>query len=447
MEEFKEKRSLFYSQYFGLSIGIAIIMYLFLFIKQELSFDKFNKNYENIVRVGQTASFDGKNYEWACVPNIVGPIMAKELPEIKAYSRLLSHSFGKTAFINTKTDKFSEKKVYWTDAGIFDIFDIKLLAGNPQTALTAPNKVIISKTTANKYFGEKEAIGQSLKIDNEYTVVVSGVFDDFPSNSTIDAEILGSFSTIGWASKELHWSNASYETYFLLNLGTDLIALGKKFNAVLNSNVTKEERWFKFWLQPLEKVHLYSTHISAASTTRIGDITQIKILIALALAILIIACVNYMNLATAQSQKSQKEVGLSKVMGANRLSLITRFYVESFLMVLFATIMGILILVVALPFFNFIAESNIYFSDLINVQVLLAIVFSILGLSFLAGSYPALLISSFSPLSLFGRKENAMFSAQTIRKGLVVLQFSASIVLIICTLVFYSQLHFMQNKT
>lgn len=431
---------------FGLSIGIAIIMYLFLFIKQELSFDKFNKNYENIVRVGQTASFDGKNYEWACVPNIVGPIMAKELPEIKAYSRLLSHSFGKTAFINTKTDKFSEKKVYWTDAGIFDIFDIKLLAGNPQTALAAPNKVIISKTTANKYFGKKEALGKSLKIDNEYTVVVSGVFDDFPSNSTIDAEILGSFSTIGWASKELHWSNASYETYFLLNQGTDLIALGKKFNAVLNSNVTKEERWFKFWLQPLEKVHLYSTHISAASTTRIGDITQIKILIALALAILIIACVNYMNLATAQSQKSQKEVGLSKVMGANRLSLITRFYVESFLIVLFATIMGIIILIVVLPFFNFIAESNIYFSALINVQVLLAIVFSILGLSFLAGSYPALLISSFSPLSLFGRKENAIFSAQTIRKGLVVLQFSASIVLIICTLVFYSQLHFMQNK-
>ncbi|MCP9766517.1 ABC transporter permease [Lacihabitans sp. LS3-19] len=431
---------------FGLSVGVAIFLFLFIFIKQELSFDKFNKNYDNIVRIGQTASFDGKNYEWACVPNIAGPIMAKELPEIKSYTRFLSHSFGKTAFVNTETDKFSEKKVYWTDAGVFDIFDIKLLSGNPQTALDAPNKVILSKTTANKYFGDKDAIGKSLKIDSDYTVVVSGVYDDFPNNSTLDAEILGSFSTIAWASKELHWSNASYETYFLLNPATDLISLAKKFNTVLYNNVPEGERWFKFWIQPLEKVHLYSTHISESSTTRIGDITQVKILIALALAILIIACVNYMNLATAQSQKSQKEVGLSKVMGATRFSLIKRFYVESFLMVLFATIVGIIILIVALPFFNFIAESNIHFTELLNVQVFLAIAISTLGLAFLAGSYPALLISSFSPLSLFGRKENTFISAQTIRKGLVVLQFSASIVLIICTLVFYSQLHFMQNK-
>jgi putative ABC transport system permease protein len=431
---------------FGLSIGIAIFLYLFIFIKQELSFDKFNKNYKNIVRIGQTASFDGKNYEWANVPNIVGPIMAKELPEIKTFARLLNNSFGKTAFINTDTDKFSEKKVYWTDAGIFDIFDINLISGNPQTALDAPNKVILSKSTANKYFGNKTAIGKSLKIDNDYTVVVSGVYEDLPNNSTLDAEILGSFSTIGWASKELHWSNASYETYFLLNPATDLVSLSKKFNTVLNKNVRKEEQWFKFWIQPLEKIHLYSKHITIASTTRIGDITQVQILMALALSILIIACVNYMNLATAQSQKSQKEVGLSKVMGATQFSLIKRFYIESFLMVLFATLVGVSMLIAAMPFFNHIAESNINFSALLNVQVLLAIVILTFLLAFLAGSYPALLISSFSPLSLFGRKENNFISAQSIRKGLVVLQFSASIVLIICTLVFYSQLHFMQNK-
>lgn len=196
----------------------------------------------------------------------------------------------------------------------------------------------------------------------------------------------------------------------------------------------------------MKDIHLYSTHISISSTTRSGDANQVKILIALALAILIIACVNYMNLATAQSQKNQKEVGLSKVMGASRWSLIKRFYAESFLMVLFSTVVGLIILVLALPFFNNLADTQVSITELLQWKVLATLAFSTLVLAVLAGSYPALLISSFSPLSLFGRKENHFVSAQSIRKGLVVLQFSASIVLIICTLVFYNQLHFMQNK-
>ncbi|MBK9511981.1 MAG: ABC transporter permease [Cytophagaceae bacterium] len=430
----------------GLAVGVSIFLFLTLFINQELSFDKYNKNYQNIVRIGQTASFDGQQYEWATVPNIVGPTMTKELPEIKSFARILGHSFGKTAFVNTDTDKFSENKLFWTDGELLNIFDINLIEGNPKTALDAPNKIILSKSKAEKYFGQTKPIGKTLKIDNDYTVTVTGVFEDLPNNSTLDAEMLGSFSTIQWASKELHWSNASYETYFLLNQAIDLASLTKKINAVLDKNIPKDQQWFKFWLQPLQDIHLYSTHISISSTTQSGDANQVKILIALALAILIIACVNYMNLATAQSQKNQKEVGLSKVMGASRWSLIKRFYAESFLMVLFSTVVGLIILVLALPFFNNLADTQVSITELLQWKVLATLAFSTLVLAVMAGSYPALLISSFSPLSLFGRKENHLVSAQGIRKGLVVLQFSASIVLIICTLVFYNQLHFMQNK-
>jgi putative ABC transport system permease protein len=431
---------------FGLAIGLTIFLFLLLFIKQELSFNKFNSNYENIVRVGQTATFDGKSYEWASVPNSVGPTMAKEIPEIKAYARILSHSFGTPALVNTKNDKFTEKKLYWVDNDIFKVFDIKLLSGNQSNILDAPNTVILSKTTAQKYFGNQEAIGQSLKIDHEYTVNVSGIFEDLPSNSTLDAEILGSFNTMEWASKNLTWSNASFETYFLLNPNTDLQALDKKFSDVLDKNVPKDDQWFKFWLQPLSNVHLYSSHIESSSTTRIGDANQVKILIALALAILFIACINYMNLATSQSQKSQKEVGLSKVMGATRWSLIKRFYSESFLMVFISVLVGFLFLCAALPLFNTIAESNISWTDLLNGRFVASILISAIVLSFLAGSYPALMLTSFSPLSLFGKKENTALSTENIRKSLVVLQFTASIILIICTMVFNSQLRYMRSK-
>ncbi|SOE22059.1 putative ABC transport system permease protein [Spirosomataceae bacterium TFI 002] len=431
---------------FGLSMGIAIFLYLFLYTKQELSFDKHNSNYDRIVRIGQEVSFDGQTEDWACVPNIVGPTMTKELPEIETYARLLHHSFGKTAFVNSKNDKFSEQKLYWTDAGFFDIFDVDLVFGNAKTALDDPNNVLLSESIAHKYFGSNDPTGQTLKIDNEFDVLVSGVYKDFPKTSTIDANILGSFATIQWASKSLHWSNASYETYFLLGQNTSLISLTKNVNSILEKNIPEPERWFTFWVQPLSEVHLYSTNITNASTTRIGDIKQINILIALAIAILIIACINYMNLATAQSQKSKKEVGISKVMGASQGSLIKRFYVQAFIMVSLAMISGLILFMVGLPLFNYVAENSMTFSEALSSEILTAIVGITIVLTILAGSYPALMISSFSPLSLFGRKDKSYAAGEFARKGLVVLQFSASIVLIICTLVFYVQLRFMQEK-
>ena len=431
---------------FGLSVGLAIFLYLFLFTKQELSFDSFHKNYKNIAKVGVTATFGEEVDKWGNVPNIVGPTFAQELPEVKAYSRFLAHSFGKTAFINVNDKKFTEKNLMWTDPGVFDIFDIPMLQGNAATALDAPNKLMISKSTAEKYFGSENPVGKTISIDHQYDVIVSGVYADFPANSTLQANMLGSFTTMEWASKNLHWSNASYETYVLLNPNTNMAALTKKAAGVLDKYVPKNEQWFSFWFQPFEETHLYSTDISNQSTSGYGDKNQVNILIGLALGILLIACINYMNLATAQSQKNQKEVGISKVMGATQSSLITRFYVEAFLMVSLAMTLGIVVFIVGLPLFNYIASNTIGVLDLLDPMVLVSLVLITLVLTLLAGSYPALMISSFSPLSLFGRKEKSFISAEGIRKSLVVLQFSASIVLIISTIVFFTQLNFIQNK-
>ena len=430
----------------GLSVGVAIFLYLFLYSKEELSFDKYNQHAEDIYRVGLTATFGGESDEWASVPNNIGPDMAAEIPEIKAYARLLYHNFGKTGFVSSGQDKFAERKVYWSDPGLFDIFDLPLVYGNPKTALNGPNKIMLSQSTARKYFGDADPVGKVLNVDHDYDVTVSAVYQEFPQNSTLDPDLIGSFSTVKWANEGQHWSNASYETYFLLSPNASMKKVEGKINQVLDKNVEKENQWFRFWLQPLTDVHLHSASISNSSTTRIGDIQQVNILIALALGILLIACINYMNLATAQSQKRRKEVGINKVVGATQSTLITRFYVEAFIMVIAAVLVGFAVLFGLLPVFNSIAEKEITFSNLFSVPVLASIGAAIVVLSFVAGSYPALMLSSFSPLSLFGRGAQNSLSTVWVRKGLVVAQFTASIILMIATFVFYRQLQFVQEN-
>ena len=430
----------------GLSVGVAIFLYLFLYSKEELSFDKYHQHAKDIYRVGLTATFGGESNEWASVPNNIGPDMAAEIPEIKSYARLLYHNFGKTGFVSSGQDKFAERKVYWSDPGLFAIFDLPLVYGNPKTALDGPNKIMLSQSTATKYFGNADPVGKVLNVDHDYDLTVSAVYHDFPQNSTLDPDLIGSFSTVKWANEGQNWSNASYETYFLLEPNASMRKVEGKINQVLDKNVEKDDQWFRFWLQPLADVHLYSTNISNSSTTRIGDIQQVNILIALALGILLIACINYMNLATAQSQKRRKEVGINKVVGATQGTLVARFYVEAFIMVTAAVLVGFALLFGLLPLFNSIAEKEIVFGSLLSAPVLASIGVAIVVLSLVAGSYPALMLSSFSPLSLFGRGAQNSLSAAWVRQGLVIVQFTASIILMIATFVFYRQLQFVQEN-
>ena len=429
---------------FGLSVSIAIFLYLLLFIREEKSFDKFHKNIDDIYRIGLTATFDGQSERWASVPNIVGPTMAREVPEVKAFTRLLEHSFGETAFVRYEDRKFAENKVFWADPGIFEIFDIDLMEGSRDNMLVAPNKILLSESISQKYFDDANPMGKILHLDS-YELEVVGVYKDFPKNSTLQPSMLGSFSSVGWAKRE-YWSNASYETFFLLQPPVDLSELEDKMNAVLDRNVEEEDQWFRFWLQPFSETHLYSADISSLSSDNQGDIAQVRILMALAFGILLIACINYMNLATAQSQKRTKEVGISKVVGASKSTLVLRFYVEAALMVCTATALGIFFLATMMPLFNSMAEKSIGIPDVFEWDLLAGMGGIMLLLTLIAGSYPALALSSMTPQRLFGRGDSNRSGGIILRQILVVGQFAGSILLITSTLVFYKQLLFIQDK-
>lgn len=429
----------------GLATGLAVALLLMLYVKDELLFDQYHAKVGRIYRVGVTATFDGQNWKWANSPNAVGPAMKDELSGVEEQVRVLRHNFGQTAFVNSSNRKFAEKRFYWADGSLFNVFDIPLIQGNPATVLAAPSKVVISESTAKRYFGAANPIGKVLRVDNSDTLEVTGVYRDFPSTSTLDADLIGSFSTIRWA-KNLSWSNASFETYLLLQPQVKQEPVEQQMLAVLNKNIPKTEQWYTLWLQPLTDVHLYSADITNANTTRIGDYQQVKILLLLAVVILVIACINYMNLATARSQIRFREVGVVKTVGATMVHLVSRFYLETGLVVGLALLSAIGLVGVSLPFVNQLTEKELSLSDVLTPGVATGLLLIGLFITLLAGSYPAFYLSSFSPKQLLNTTFRKRSGAGLFRRSLVVIQFSASVILMVSTLIFYYQLRFIQNK-
>jgi len=430
----------------GLALGLTVSLLLMLYVKDELSFDKYHSHANDIYRIGVTATFDGKSAKWANAPNVVGPTLKNEVPEVVQQARILLNDYGQTAFVNLGEKKFTEKKLYWVDGTIFEIFDIKLLQGNPKTALQDPNKIVLSRSTARKYFSDENPIGKIVKVGNKYTMEVTGVYEDLPHNFTLDAEMMGSFNSVEWASKNLVWSNSSFETYLLLKPGANQQKVEAQMTTILEKNIpNKEDRWFSLWLQPLTDIHLNSADITNSNTKRVGDARQVKILTILALVVLVIACINYMNLATARSQKRFKEVGINKTIGATNGQLIGRFYTETMLTVFLALLLGLAILILMLPFFNQITDKGLSVADVFTPEVGLGLLAVFTLVTFVSGSYPAFYLSSFSPKSLLQTSVNRKTGAGLFRQSLVVIQFSASIILIICTFIFFQQLRFIQN--
>jgi putative ABC transport system permease protein len=430
----------------GLASGLSIALLLMLYVKDELSFDTWNTKAKRIYRVNVTATFDGKSQQWANSPNVVGPAMKENIPDVEEQVRLLYHNYGQTAFVNSDENKFTEKKLFWADNSIFKIFDIHLEKGNPATALDRPNTIVLSETTAGKYFGRNNPLGKILKIDNKYDAEVTGVYKDLPGNSTLDANMIGSFNSIEWASKNLVWSNASYETYLLLKPGASIEKIDKQMQAILDKNVSKKDQWFSLWLQPLTKIHLDSASISNASTTRIGDAKQVKIMTILAMVVLLIAAINYMNLSTAKSQLRFKEVSINKAVGASFMQLAGRFYLETALLILISFILAFLLVLAGLPILNNLADKSLSVSSIFSGDIMSWIAIVGMVMLLIAGSYPAFYLSSFRPKELLHTTFRKNSGAGIFRRSLVVLQFSASVILIICTIIFYKQLWFIQTK-
>jgi len=431
----------------GLTIGLTAFLAISLYVVDEFSYDRFHEKKDRIYRAVITAEFDGQTNKWGGAPNRLATTAMKEIPEVEKATRVFHHNFGELGFISTEQEKFSEKELFYADPELFDIFSVTLVKGKKAEALSRPGTVVISELAAQKYFGNSDPIGKTLTVDNTLPLEVTGVFQDFPSNSFLQCKLIASFSS-NWfgLEKNQNWGNASFDTYFLLHPSAEELAVEGKIKAMLDKNLSKDSRWFEISLQPLLDIRLYSGDLNATFDRRTyGNIDQVKILGALALAILLIAAINYMNLTTAQSQRRNKEVGIAKTLGATFSQLNRKFYFEASFFVFIAMVLSLSVFTLILPVFNSLTGKNISLAFLSAGYFWIALVAVWVSLSFLAGFYPALYLSSFSPKSAL-QKTVASSGQSTIRKSLVVFQFSVSIVLIICSIVFFKQMNFIRNK-
>ncbi|HOX82330.1 MAG TPA: ABC transporter permease [Chryseolinea sp.] len=431
----------------GLSIGLITFLAISLYVVDEFSYDRFHEKKDRIYRSIISANWDGQTMKWGGSPNKLAPTAVKEIPEIEKATRVFHHNFGDIGFISTETEKFSESNLFYADPEIFDVFTIPLIKGNPEKVLDRPGTVVISESTAKKYFGSDDPIGKNLLVDNSINLEITGIYSDFPSNSFLQCQLIASFSS-NWfgAEKNQSWGNASFDTYFLLHTDVTKEAADKKIAEMLERDISKDDRWFSIALQPLLDIRLHSEDLSSNIDRRdYGDYKQVKILVALALIILLIAAVNYMNLTTAQSQRRNKEIGIAKTLGATFGQLNLKFYFEASVFVLLSLLIAITIFTLTLPVFNQLSGKNISI-DFVN-QSWFWISFGIVWmfLTFISGVYPALYLSSFSPKLALQKTSNSG-GQSSIRKGLVVFQFSISTILIICSLIFYKQMNFIRDK-
>jgi putative ABC transport system permease protein len=430
----------------GLAIGICVCITLFACASYELSFDRMYKNSKNIYRVNLQTTAEYNSKVWAQLPGIAGPAIVQNVPQVKAMTRMLKYDFG--AIISLKTDEknFSEKGLYMTDPSVFKVFDFSFIEGNAQTAFAQPKSIVLSESAKERLYGKGPAFGKIIYVDNQDTLHVSGVYKDLPKNSTIDCDMVYNIMD-SWAGKQVYWGNSSYETYCLLQPGANVEQVQKQATALIDKNIEKKDQFFtEFLFQPLADIHLYSADIRAGFSSRIGSIGTVKALLFLSLLVLAIACINYMNLATARSEKRAKGVGVNKVLGANRRHLLTLFYTETAVLSFIAIVAGYLACFVLQPFFQNITGIELQSSTLSSTSILVSLLLTWIVVTIMAGSYPAFSMSRISPLVLMNKLKIKHSVADLIRKSLVVFQFASSIILIISVIVILQQINYIRNK-
>ncbi len=446
---------------FGLSLGIAACLLIMLYVSHELSYDRWNPQAERIVRPVADINFGGNHMELAVVASVLGPDAAQELPEIQAWCRF--RQYGNylvrregAAQMNTR-----EEDVLTVDSSFFELFPLKILEGDPRRCLAQPKTMALSRSRAEKYFSSPQmALGQTLVLENEERWQVTAVFEDMPVNSHFRADMLLSMN----GNEEIKtdppfWaSNNNFHTYFLLKKGVDVEAFKKKFEKLSAEKIAitakelmgttieeveKTGQYARYHLQNLPDIHLHSDLFPELAAN--GNILYVWIFSAIAAFILLIACINFMNLSTARSASRAKEVGMRKVLGSKREWLIGQFLAESFLIAAFAVVLAVLIATVAMPWYR----------DLTGRALAMpwgSIVFwlSLLGgttvVGLLAGSYPAFFLSAFDSLKVLKGQVAGLRSGGGFRSVLVVFQFTVSVALIISTLLVFNQLNYIQNK-
>ncbi len=430
----------------GLAVGMAVFILIFLYIRFELSFDRWYENSDRIYRIVQHQP--GNMYlgsdRFAVTQAPLAAALMQELPEVTAATRL--DNSGNVLFTYGEKN-FLEKSMHWADPYLFKVFSIELHLGDPDSALTDPHSILFSESMARKYFGETNPLGQTVVFQEKHDMRVTGVFKDFPDNSHFKMEIILPFDAMPTLQNQPidSWGNSSYYTYFLLQEGADAAQLESKLPEIYNK-YRNDKGWDTagYYLQPLTRIHLYSNINFDLSPG--NDVKTIYILSSIAFLLLIIACINYMNLATARAVKRAKEVGMRKVVGARRIQLVKQFLGESILLALISLMLTFGLIYLALPAFNEFIQRDLAFDPLRNLELLFGIISTFMLVGVLAGCYPAVYMSRFKPIVALRSTASKGKKASLFRNLLVVFQFTVSILLILGTLVVGGQLSFIQNK-
>ena len=443
----------------GLAVGIACSMLIALFVRSELSYDRFHENVDRIYRVVMRIHVGTNQFEIALCPSPLSEALTETFPEIVHSARLFTRqSRSSNTYVRYEDRQFKEEGFIWADPAIFKIFTIPIVSGDPESVLKEKNTVVLTPTMAMKYFGNNDPVGKMITLEDGSLYKITGIVEEMPANSNIHYDFIASFQSLS-KSRDPDWYDTAVHTYILLRDGFPADQLDDKFPefsrkyyepivqktmGVSYDAFLESGNLFGFFLQPIKDIHLNPGIQNEFEPT--GSKQTVVIFSAISFIILIVACINFINLATARSAKRANEVGVRKVLGSNRKQLIWQFLTESIFLSAFSVVLGIGIVSLVLPLFNNLVGKSLDLAFLLDWTFfpwIIAVMF-IIGL--VAGIYPAFLLASFQPVAVLKGKMSTRTGGRQFRNILVVVQFTASIVLFIGTFAVYSQLKYIRDK-
>ena len=426
----------------GLSIGLCSCLLIGMYVRSELNYDRFQVKGNRIFRVIMDYSFNGSpaSKKGNFTSMKVAPVLKKNFPEIQEAVRMDKYP----TIVRYQNKILNEQNFYYADSSFFRVFSFPLLKGNASTALNAPNQIVITESTAKRYFGKEDPIGKMVSLDtDEKPYKITGLVADCPANSQIRFDFLGSFISYNMKNEMSTYWNANYTTYLLLHDPGSVNQLEKEVNIFMKKEMTGEGASIKYSFEPFSSIHLYSEYSGFEPNS---SMKYIYILEGVSVLLLIIASFTYINLNTARSVERAKEVGVRKVIGAGRRQLFWQFIGESFFLCLLAVVISFVTALLFLPYFNHLTGAAFRLVDLFSIQVISGMVILSILVSLLAGSYPAVLLTKIIPIQVLKGAFKNTSAGQGIQKFLVVFQFTLSILLIASTVIMQKQLKYIQNR-
>ena len=439
----------------GLAVGLATCLLILLYVKDELSFDRYNTQADRIYRVNNEIKFGNNYFDLAVCASLQGSTMVREMPQVAQYTRIRWYG---SFLVKKGSENLQEGRVGYADSTLFDVFTLPVIAGNPKTALKEYHSLVITESIANKYFSSTDVVGKTMLINDTGNYKITAVIKDIPKQSHFNFDFFVPMMESS-GSKDDNWLSENWNTYILLKPNADVRQVeaelnpfmdrhvGPQLNSIIHQTLDDFKKgggFIRASLTPLTAIHLHSN--KTAELDGNGDSERVYIFSGIAFLILLIACVNFMNLSTARSSNRAKEVGVRKVLGSLKTSLVQQFLTESLVISFIALGISLVITWLLLPYFNQLAGKDIHSDVLFHSGMLLWLIVLMLVVGLLAGSYPAFFLSSFQPIDVLKGKLAGGFKRSWLRSSLVVFQFFISIALIFGTVVIYGQLNYIHNK-